>query len=178
MHLKTSIQWRNFCLGINALKGLSAMLKTVVTSSVHGPLFHQWSGPAFQDDVIKWKHFSTLLSLCAGNSPVTGEFPSQSPVTALMFSLICAWINCWVNNRDAGDLRCHGAHYDVTVILSDVQNKVWASEIRHYNVFSHWLKTGSAIVKKTDPNISKLLFHSVDEDERYLAHVVFLFNKT
>ena len=25
--------------------------------------------------------FSTLLALCAGNSPVTGEFPSQRPVT-------------------------------------------------------------------------------------------------
>ena len=35
---------------------------------------------------------------------------------ALMFSLICAWANDWVNNRDAGDLRRHRAHYDVTVM--------------------------------------------------------------
>ena len=35
----------------------------------------------FHDDVIKWKHFCPLLSLCAGNSPVTGEFPSKRPVT-------------------------------------------------------------------------------------------------
>ena len=32
-----------------------------------------------------WRHqvqtFSTLLALCAGNSPVTGEFPEQRPVT-------------------------------------------------------------------------------------------------
>ena len=35
----------------------------------------------FHDDVIKWKHFSALLVLCAGNSLVTGEFPSQRPVT-------------------------------------------------------------------------------------------------
>ena len=27
------------------------------------------------------KTFSALLALCAGNSPVTGEFPSQRPVT-------------------------------------------------------------------------------------------------
>ena len=33
------------------------------------------------------------------------------------FSLICAWINGWVNNRDAGELRRHRAHYDVIVIL-------------------------------------------------------------
>ena len=25
--------------------------------------------------------FTVLLALCAGNSPVTGEFPSQRPVT-------------------------------------------------------------------------------------------------
>ena len=34
-----------------------------------------------------------------------------------MFSLICAWTNGWVNNLKAGDVRRHGAHYDVTVIL-------------------------------------------------------------
>ena len=33
-----------------------------------------------------------------------------------MFSLICAWINGWVNNREAGDLRRHRAHYDVIVM--------------------------------------------------------------
>ena len=33
-----------------------------------------------------------------------------------MFSLICAWINGWVNNRKAGDLRRHRAHYDVIVM--------------------------------------------------------------
>ena len=68
-----------------------------------------------------WRHqmgtFSALLAFCAGNSPVTGEFPSQRPVTrSLMFSLICAWINGWVNNREAGDLRRHCAHYDVNAI--------------------------------------------------------------
>ena len=35
---------------------------------------------------------------------------------ALMFSLICVWINGWVNTRDAGDLRRHRDHYDVTVM--------------------------------------------------------------
>ena len=33
-----------------------------------------------------------------------------------MFSLICAWINGWVNNREAGDLRRKCAHYDVIVM--------------------------------------------------------------
>ena len=35
---------------------------------------------------------------------------------ALMFSLICVWINGWVNNREAGDLRRYRARYDVTVM--------------------------------------------------------------
>ena len=52
------------------------------------------------------------------NLPVTGDFPSQMPVTrgfdVLFF--ICAWTNGWANNRDAVDLRRHGAHYDITVM--------------------------------------------------------------
>ena len=35
---------------------------------------------------------------------------------ALMFSLICAWINGWVNNGGAGDLRRQGGHYGVSVM--------------------------------------------------------------
>ena len=30
-----------------------------------------------------------------------------------MFSLVCAWIIGWVNDREAGDLRLRRAHYDV-----------------------------------------------------------------
>ena len=36
---------------------------------------------------------------------------------ALMFSLICAWLNAWVYNREAGVLRRHRAHCDVIVML-------------------------------------------------------------
>ena len=69
-----------------------------------------------------WRHqmetFFKLLALCAGNSPVPGEFPAQRPVTrSLMFSLICARINGWVNKREAGDLRRYRAYYDVIVML-------------------------------------------------------------
>ena len=44
---------------------------------------------------------------------------------ALMFSLICAWIHGWVNNRGAGDLRRHRAHW------------------RHCNI---WLKWADIVV--------------------------------
>ena len=66
--------------------------------------------------------FSALLAICAGNSPVSGEFPAQRPVTwSFDFFLICVWINGWVNNREAGDLRRYGAHYDV-IVMSDTVN--------------------------------------------------------
>ena len=38
-----------------------------------------------------------------------------------MFSLICVWINGWVHNRKAGDLRRHRGHYDVIVMPQEEQ---------------------------------------------------------
>ena len=35
----------------------------------------------------------------------------------LMFSFICAWINGWVKNREAGDLRRYRTHYGVIVMV-------------------------------------------------------------
>ena len=68
-----------------------------------------------------WRHqteaFSALLALCAGNSTVPVNSPHKGQWRgALMFSLICARINNWVNNREAGDLRRHRGHYDVSVM--------------------------------------------------------------
>ena len=72
---------------------------------------------SLHDDVIKWKHFPRYCPFVRGihrspvNSPHNGQWRG-----ALMFSLICAWINGCVNNGEAGDLRSHRAHYDVTVM--------------------------------------------------------------
>ena len=49
-------------------------------------------------------------------SPVDSPHKGQRR-RALVFSLILAWTNGWTNNRDAGDLRCHRAHYDVIVTI-------------------------------------------------------------
>ena len=51
--------------------------------------------------------------------PSCGEFTGHKGQWrgALMFSLICAWINGWVNNREAGDLLRHRAHDDVNVMF-------------------------------------------------------------
>ena len=71
------------------------------------------------DDIIKWKHFPRYWSFVRGihRSPVNSPHKGQW-LGALMFSLICFWINSWVNNREAGDLRRHRAHYDVIVMPS------------------------------------------------------------
>ena len=81
-----------------------------VMVSCQGPVWMPW-----------WRHqmepFSALLALCAGNSPVPVNSPHKGQWRgALMFSLISAWINDWVNNREAGDLRRHRCHYDVIVM--------------------------------------------------------------
>ena len=54
------------------------------------------------------KMFRVTGSLCEGihRSPVNSPHKGQWRGT-LMFSLICAWINAWVNNREAGDLGLH-----------------------------------------------------------------------
>ena len=70
-----------------------------------------------------WRHqmetVSALLAICAGNSPVPGEYPHKGQWRgALMFSLIWARINGWVNNPEAGDLRRHPTHCDVIVMSS------------------------------------------------------------
>ena len=71
----------------------------------------------YHDAVIKWKHFPRNWPFERGihrspvNSPHKGQWRG-----ALMFSLVCVWINGWVNNREAGDLRRYRGHYDVIAI--------------------------------------------------------------
>ena len=68
-----------------------------------------------------------------GEPPVTGGFPSQRPVTRsfeVFFDLPLS--KRWANNRDAGDLRRHRAHYDVIVmslVLDDLK-KDFADQTR------------------------------------------------
>ena len=83
----------------------------------------------YQPKVSWWPHqmdtFSALLAICAGNSPVSGEFPAQRPVTqSFDVSLIFGRINGWVNNHEAGHFRRYHAHYDVTVMWVEMW-KVW-----------------------------------------------------
>ena len=82
--------------------------------------------------------FSALLAICAENSPVPGNSPHKGQWRgALMFSLICVWINGWVNSRGDGDLRRYRAHYDVTVMCFDIVEKFLSRDTRP--VFIHYV---------------------------------------
>ena len=95
-----------------------------VPSKVSSPLsrlaagsYHHLTIP-LHDDVIKWKRFRRYWPFVRGihRSPVNS--PNKDHWRgALTFSLIWAWINDWVNNREAGDLRRHRIQYDVIVML-------------------------------------------------------------
>ena len=113
-----------------------------------------------------WRHqretFSALLAICAGNSPVPGEFPHKDQWRGdLMFSLICVWINGSVNNREAGDLRHYRANYDVIVMticsskcLLPVRHQVITSNLRHHD---HSFNTFIKLTKKSKLRIYCLL---------------------
>ena len=52
---------------------------------------------------------------------------------ALMFSLICVWINGWVNNREAGGWRRYRAHYDVTVMHRVLETIMTSRDMPFHN---------------------------------------------
>ena len=81
----------------------------LVTSSDDPKLAHA--------DVMKWKHFPRYWPFGRGihRSPMNSLHKGQWR-GALTFSLICAWINGWVNNIETDDLRRHRTHYDVIVM--------------------------------------------------------------
>ena len=62
------------------------------------------------DDVMKRRHFPRYWPFLRGihRSPVNSPHKGQWR-RALIFSMIFAWTNGWVNNRNTGDLR---PHYD------------------------------------------------------------------
>ena len=92
-------------------EGIKPLSEPMLTSKVFSDINLR------HDDIIKWKHFPCYWPFVQGihrwpvNPPHKGQW-----LRALMFSLISAWINGWVTNREAGDLRRNRARYDVTVM--------------------------------------------------------------
>ena len=103
------IQWNKPVFGIMGLHTCWCMCqihmprvnKYFVMTSSNGNIFPRYYWP-----------FKRGIHKSPVNSPHKGQGRG-----ALMFTLICAWINGWVNNGEAGDLRRHRAHYDVTVMF-------------------------------------------------------------
>ena len=87
----------------------------------YGPKWHWFR--ASTDAVFYMMTFSNGSIFCI-TSPLFGEFTGHRwiPLTKgqwrgpLMFCLICVWINGWVNNREADDLKHHRTHYDFPVM--------------------------------------------------------------
>ena len=82
--------------------------------------------------MLWWNFNENMMTSSNGNifrvtGHLCGEFPAKGQWRrALIFSLICAWINGWVNNGEAGDLRRHRAHYDLTGIMrQSLRQLIW-----------------------------------------------------
>ena len=77
------------------------------------------------DDVIKWKHFPRYCPFVWGihRSPVNSTKGSDAELWCFLW--FAHWINGWVNNREAGDLRRHRAYYDVIVMEFLVRQRLY-----------------------------------------------------
>ena len=112
-----------------------------ITNDILTQLRHIWC-MSTHDDVIKSKTFPRYWPCVRGihRSPVNSAHKGQWR-GALMFSLIFAWINGWVNNREADDLRRHRAPYDVTVMSFLPLNDA----VSHDGRWCHGIKTLSVL---------------------------------
>ena len=122
---------------------LSCFLKTiqcVIRLSLHESMCNEGRSPAYMYVFLLWchhvnssswrrhqrKYFPCYWPFVQGihrlpvNSPCKGQWRG-----ALMFSVICAWINGWVNNREADDLGRHQADYDVTAMSNCAMSMLW-----------------------------------------------------
>ena len=112
-HASMIIKWSNYWL--HAVNGSRNRKCTATKLLLLFPI--NPTDAAVHDNVIKWKHIPRNWPFVRGihRSPVNSLHKGQWR-EALMFSLICVWINDWVINREAGDLRRYRAHYHVIVM--------------------------------------------------------------
>ena len=91
-----------------------------------------------------WRHqmetFSPLLPICAGNSPVTGEFPAPRPVTRsfdIFFDHVDLRQNKRLSKQSCGWwFETHRAHYDITVMVPSIlkyKKFITAWKYRYHN---------------------------------------------
>ena len=87
---------------------------------------------------------SSNANIFSVTGPLCGEFtgPRWIPRTKASdaelwcFLWSAHWINGWVNNGEAGDLRRHRAHYDVIIMLELNMSSLWTGDTLGH----HWLR--------------------------------------
>ena len=89
------------------------------------------------------EHFPRYWPVVRGIHRSPRDFPHKGQWRgALIFSLICAWTNGLANNRDAGDLRRHRAHYDVTLMIIPAAAVAhWSTRLSSAIIF-HYMAMG------------------------------------
>ena len=80
---------------------------------------------AYNDDVITWKYSPSYWPFVRETHRSPVNCPKGQWRGALIFSLICIWLNGWVNNREAGGLRRHRPHYDVIIMWIYKYSMIW-----------------------------------------------------
>ena len=108
--------------------------------------FNAISHTACRGTLSWWRHQMEKFFRVTG--PLCGEFTGHRWIPLTMandaelwwFFLICAWINGWINNHVAGDLRRRRAHYDVTVMKMIWFRCVFMLEqiALHASIFDCW----------------------------------------
>ena len=95
--------------------------------------------------------FFALLAICAVNSPVHGEFPTQRPVMRSFDVFFDLRPNKRLSRQWWGwFLRRNRTHYDVTIMIQKIV-KVSLTEVAlNYNVPLHILTTNLRIIVTTE----------------------------
>ena len=136
---------------INAIRVLEPMTNVFIVGGIH-------------DDVIKWKHFPRHCPFVRGihRSPVNSLHKGQWR-GALMLTLICARINGWANNGEAGDLRRHLAHYDVIVMTVGRLRLPHAHEWTISRMLSQW----NSLLRHKLTEAEWRIYPSVKQNQHY-----------
>ena len=109
--------------------------------------------------VIKCKTFSALLAFVRGIHPsIVNSLHNGLWRGALMFSLICTWIDSWVNNREAVDLKCNRAHYDITVMFYVDSDAIWCLTTSQ-KILRYWLMVPSHYLNHGWLNMNDVPYH-------------------
>ena len=160
--------------------------------NVAGPDFVHHCACTYHDDVIKWKHFPRYwpfvrwIHRSPVNSPDKGQWRG-----ALMFSLICAWRNGWVNatvetprrqlwrhcnvvapkrcnamRRNGEDYTVINIFFKVSVVIKDfeyVRHSKWltAEVFRNFKMSSHSLSFIEMALSQIALNLLKLRYNDM-----------------